>query len=119
MVRDALFLVTSRLRDNMLPTKAIDGAGAAGIYHSTLPESASYGRIREPTSPVSYSSLGLSHMLDRPTSLAHSMDHLGLSHNIDRPPSPRLWSSQVNISLYSISHSHYNLLGKLVRADLK
>lgn len=93
-VQDALFQATSRLRDNILPSKAINGTGA-GIYSSTIPESASYGRVREPTSPGPYSSFGLSHNVDRPISLAHSMDHLGLSHNIDRPPSPRSWASQV------------------------
>ncbi|XP_077234104.1 KH domain-containing protein HEN4-like [Tasmannia lanceolata] len=93
-VQDALFRITSRLRDSIIPTKMLNGAGA-GIYpQSTIPETASYGRVREHSSPELYPSLGLSHNLDRQATLAHSMDHLGLSHNIDCPSSPRLWPSQ-------------------------
>lgn len=91
-VQDALFHATSRLRDNILPWKNMSDTGA-GIYTS-FPESASYGRVTEPNSPGPYSSLRLSHNLDHPTTLAHSMDLLGLSHNIEHPSSPRLWASQ-------------------------
>ncbi|XP_077216677.1 KH domain-containing protein HEN4-like [Tasmannia lanceolata] len=93
-VQDALFHVTSRLRDNIIPGKVLNGAGA-GIYPpSTIPETVLYGKVREPASSGLYSSFGLSHSLDRQSTLPHNMDHLGLSHSIDLPSSPRLWPSQ-------------------------
>eukprot|EP00262_Sarcandra_glabra_P007535 TRINITY_DN20408_c0_g1_i1.p1 TRINITY_DN20408_c0_g1~~TRINITY_DN20408_c0_g1_i1.p1 ORF type:complete len:661 (+),score=100.99 TRINITY_DN20408_c0_g1_i1:135-2117(+) len=92
-VQDALFHVTSRLRDNIFPAKMLNGAGA-GIYASTMPEFPSYGRGRDPLSPGLYPSMGLPLNFDRQTTLAQSMDHLGLSRNIDHPSPPRLWASQ-------------------------
>ncbi|KAJ4962643.1 hypothetical protein NE237_022582 [Protea cynaroides] len=89
-VQDALLQVSSRLRDNLFPIKTVVG----NYTSSAIPEISFYGRGREPTPPRLYPSVGLSHDIDRQTSLTQSMDHLGLSHSFDRPPSPRLWASQ-------------------------
>lgn len=56
-------------------------------------------QLRGPAPVNLHSSIGLSHSLSRHTNISQSMDHLGLSHSLDRPPSPRLWASQVKISL--------------------
>ncbi|XP_043713315.1 KH domain-containing protein HEN4-like [Telopea speciosissima] len=93
IVQDALLLVTSRLRDNLFPNKMLQSSVAGNYSSSTIPEIGPYGRVREPTSPRLYPSMGLSHDIDRQTSLTQSMDHLGLSHSIDHSP-PRLWASQ-------------------------
>ncbi|KAL5988441.1 hypothetical protein ACLOJK_036205 [Asimina triloba] len=80
-VQDALIHVTGRLRDNIMSSsKAMNG-----------PETASYGRAREPTSPRRHLS---SNSIDHHASLTHGIDHLGLSRNIDRPLSSEIWSSQ-------------------------
>ncbi|XP_010254574.1 PREDICTED: KH domain-containing protein HEN4-like [Nelumbo nucifera] len=92
-VKDALYHITGRLRDNIFPNKLPKGAGVGSNSSSVVSEVSPYGRVREPTSGL-YPSVGLSHNLDRQTTLTQSMDHLGLSHSLDRPPSPRLWTSQ-------------------------
>ncbi|KAJ4964556.1 hypothetical protein NE237_016405 [Protea cynaroides] len=93
-VQDGLLQVTSRLRDNLLPSKMLQSSVAGSYSSSAIPEISPYGRVREPTSPRMYPSVGRSHYIDRHTSLTESMDHIGLFHSLDRPPSPRLWTSR-------------------------
>ncbi|PIA52256.1 hypothetical protein AQUCO_01000252v1 [Aquilegia coerulea] len=90
-VQDAVFHVTGRLRENIFPNKTLNGPGPGS---STYPELSPYGRLREPTSPGLYPSMGLSRNIDRKNTLTHGMDHLGLSHSLDRPRSPQLWATQ-------------------------
>uniref|UniRef100_A0A5B7BJP2 K Homology domain-containing protein n=1 Tax=Davidia involucrata TaxID=16924 RepID=A0A5B7BJP2_DAVIN len=92
-VQDALYNVTGRLRDNLFPSKMLNGTGTRSSS-SVITEISPYASVREPPSLGLHSSVGVSHGLDRHITLTQSMDHLGLSHNYDHPPSPRLWASQ-------------------------
>ncbi|KAK3016271.1 hypothetical protein RJ639_006102 [Escallonia herrerae] len=68
-VQDALYNTTSRLRDNLLPSKMLNGAGTRRDY-------ASLGL---------HSPVDVSHSVNHHTILTQSMDHLELSHSVDRP----------------------------------
>ncbi|KAK2983174.1 hypothetical protein RJ640_018519 [Escallonia rubra] len=68
-VQDALYNTTSRLRDNLLPSKMLNGAGTRRDY-------ASLGL---------HSPVDVSHSVNRHTTLTQSMDHLELSHSVDHP----------------------------------
>ncbi|KAK3000386.1 hypothetical protein RJ639_022341 [Escallonia herrerae] len=68
-VQDALYNTTSRLRDNLLPSKMLNGAGTRRDY-------ASLGL---------HSPVDVSHSVNRHTILTQSMDHLELSHSVDHP----------------------------------
>ncbi|XP_057976486.1 KH domain-containing protein HEN4 [Malania oleifera] len=92
-VQDALCRVTGRLRDNLFPNTAQNGAGIRS-NSSAITDISPYGRVKDIASLGIHTSLGPSHSLNQQTSLARSMDHLGLSHGLDRPASPPLWSSQ-------------------------
>ncbi|GAV69543.1 KH_1 domain-containing protein [Cephalotus follicularis] len=92
-VKDAVYHVTGRLRDNLFST-VLNSSGTRSSY-SVLTESSPYGRLRDSVPLGSQSSVGVSHSISRHTNLTQSMDHLGLSHSLDQLPSPpRLWSSQ-------------------------
>ncbi|KAL5857463.1 hypothetical protein ACOSQ3_004921 [Xanthoceras sorbifolium] len=87
-VKDAVYNVTGRLRDNLFPsTQSSAGTRSSS---SVLTETSPYGRLRDPVPVGMHSSVGISHSLGQHT----PMDHLGLSHNLDRPLSPKLWASQ-------------------------
>ena len=92
-VQDALYHITGRLRDNLFPSKTLNGAGIRSS--SAMNEISPYGRVRDPASFGLHSSVGVSPSFSRHTTLTQSMDHLGLSHSLDHPTSPRLWPSQV------------------------
>ncbi|KAK9287451.1 hypothetical protein L1049_015872 [Liquidambar formosana] len=92
-VQDAVYHVTGRLRDNLFPSKPLNDAGTRS-GSSVITEISPYGRVRDPASLGLQSSVGISHSLNRHTSLTQSMDHLGLSRNLDHPTSPRSWASQ-------------------------
>ncbi|KAL6347470.1 hypothetical protein AAG906_025992 [Vitis piasezkii] len=91
-VQDALYHITGRLRDNLFPSKTLNGAGIRSS--SAMNEISPYGRVRDPASFGLHSSVGVSPSFSRHTTLTQSMDHLGLSHSLDHPTSPRLWPSQ-------------------------
>lgn len=92
-VQDALYHITSRLRENLFPNKTLNDAGPRSSS-SGLSEISPFSRMRDPTSVGGHQSISVSHGLNRNTNLSHSMDHLGLSHSLTRPTSPQLWSSQ-------------------------
>ncbi|KAH7575544.1 hypothetical protein JRO89_XS02G0138900 [Xanthoceras sorbifolium] len=78
-VKDAVYNVTGRLRDNLFPsTQSSAGTRSSS---SVLTETSPYGRLRDPVPVGMHSSVGISHSLGQHT----PMDHLGLSHNLDRP----------------------------------
>ncbi|KAI8532399.1 hypothetical protein RHMOL_Rhmol11G0212300 [Rhododendron molle] len=91
-VRDALYNVTSRLRDNLFSSRITNGAGTRSSS-SVVTEASPYGRARDPSSLGLPKSVGVSHNFNV-HSVTHSMNQLGLSHHNDRPSSPRLWESQ-------------------------
>lgn len=91
-VRDALYNVTSRLRDNLFSSRITNGAGTRSSS-SVITEASPYGRARDPSSLGLPTSVGVSHNFNV-HSLTYSMNQLGLSHHNDRPSSPRLWESQ-------------------------
>ncbi|XP_042498266.1 KH domain-containing protein HEN4 [Macadamia integrifolia] len=124
-VQDALFHITSRLRETIFPMKPpLPSVGAA--YFSAAMETPPPPVFRsrhELSSPGHYpSTIGLSHALDRPVvpsqpmdrqpTLSHGMDHTGIANleripfpyssersgagpSFDRPSSPRSWPSQL------------------------
>ncbi|XP_077216697.1 RNA-binding KH domain-containing protein [Tasmannia lanceolata] len=123
-VQDALFHITSRLRETVFPMKPHPNVGA-GAYSSMPPEIPSplFRSRHDPTSPRRFPpSIGLSHGMDHSTGLPHTMDHhqpapphsmdrFGLANgdrvhysysnersghgpSFDRPPSPRSWAPQ-------------------------
>ncbi|XP_058191494.1 KH domain-containing protein HEN4 [Rhododendron vialii] len=91
-VRDALYNVTSRLRDNLFSSRITNGAGTRSSS-SVITEASPYGRARDPSSLGLPTSVGVSHNSNL-HSLTYSMNQLGLSHHNDRPSSPSLWESQ-------------------------
>ncbi|KAG5526107.1 hypothetical protein RHGRI_032412 [Rhododendron griersonianum] len=91
-VRDAIYNVTSRLRDNLFSSRITNGAGTRSSS-SVITEASPYGRARDPSSLGLPTSVGVSHNFNV-HSLTYSMNQLGLSHHNDRPSSPRLWESQ-------------------------
>ncbi|XP_068642545.1 KH domain-containing protein HEN4 [Aristolochia californica] len=111
-VQDALFHITSRLRESILPIRPNVGGGQ---YMSVGPETPPFlFRARhEPTSPRHLPpSMGHPHgprLMDRQPSLSRGMDHVGLANvdrgphsfsserpgpgpTYDRPSSPRSWA---------------------------
>ncbi|KAF8411351.1 hypothetical protein HHK36_003898 [Tetracentron sinense] len=93
-VRDALFHITGRLRDNLFPSKILNGAEPGSYSSSAMPEISPYRRARESTPPGLHPLVGLSHNFGQHSTLTQGVDHRGLSHGLDRPPSPRLWTSK-------------------------
>ncbi|OWM87723.1 KH domain-containing protein HEN4-like isoform X2 [Punica granatum] len=93
LVQDALYNVTGRLRDNMLPSSPLS-ATVSRSSSSLLAETSPYGRIKDPAS-MGLDSLGLSPSYSRQSvATQSSTDHLGVMHNIHNSASPRLWESQ-------------------------
>ncbi|KAF3794007.1 KH domain-containing protein [Nymphaea thermarum] len=94
-VREALCMVTSRLRDNMFPNRP--GSGSASLP-SAVPAVGSYGVAHEATTTGPYSS----HNFEKPSSLTLSIDSLtlpitdkaGLSDSFNHLSSTKLWEPQ-------------------------
>ncbi|XVF01488.1 hypothetical protein REPUB_Repub04eG0093200 [Reevesia pubescens] len=93
-VKDAIYHVTGRLRDNLFST-ALKSAGVKSSY-SGLTETSPYERLLD-TAPLGLqASSGVSHSLGQHTTLAmNSTERLGLSNSLDRPCSPGLWTSEM------------------------
>ncbi|CAL1389898.1 unnamed protein product [Linum trigynum] len=126
-VRDAMYHVTGRLRDNLFSslrstsmTRTPISTGTNACEREQLRESFIEplreplgGSFRDPirdhsrdrlrdqlTDPIPLSSqfsVGTSHSLGRHSNLAQSLDHLGFSHVQDRPLSPKTWTPEMKI----------------------
>lgn len=101
-MKDAVYNVTGRLRDNLF-SGTLNTAGTRSSS-SVLTETSPYGRLKDHAPFEVHSSVAVSHNFSQPT-LTQGMDHLGLSHSLDCPPSPKLWTAQVG-SRSSVSLSH-------------
>ncbi|CAN6449545.1 unnamed protein product [Victoria cruziana] len=94
-VREALLMVTSRLRNNMFPNRP-DSASAS--LASSVPDVGSYGVAHEATTSGPYAS----HNFEKPSSLTLGIDRLtlpvtdkaGLSSSFNHLTSTKLWDSQ-------------------------
>ncbi|XWS68219.1 hypothetical protein CRYUN_Cryun04dG0072100 [Craigia yunnanensis] len=91
-VKDAIYHVTGRLRDNLFSTtlKSAEAKSSSSVLTETSP----YERLLD-TPPLGLqASSGVSHSLSRHTTLTmNSTNPLGLSHSLDHPHSPGLWTS--------------------------
>lgn len=85
-VRNALYNVTSRLRDNIRATK---------LPSTFINEKKPYGRVRDPSRHGDLQSMNVPQSIKQQSTLTRSMENLGLSHSSDRSPTPKLWTSQV------------------------
>ncbi|XP_043713741.1 KH domain-containing protein HEN4 [Telopea speciosissima] len=123
-VQDALFHITSRLRETIFPMKPpVPSVGAAYFSAAMETPPAMFRSRHDLSSPGHYpSTIVLSHALDRPPvssqpmdrqpTLSHGMDHTGIANleripypysserpvpgpTYDRPSSPRSWPSQL------------------------
>ncbi|XVE49458.1 hypothetical protein DITRI_Ditri01bG0084200 [Diplodiscus trichospermus] len=92
-VKDAIYHVTSRLRENLFST-TLESAGAK-ISSSVLTETSPCGRSLD----TAQSAPGLQAYYDVSHSLSQHIDHLGLPHSFDRPHSPGLWTSEIGTGL--------------------
>lgn len=81
-VQDALYNVTSRLRDNLFPGRVSNGAGTRSSS-AMIPEMSPYGIARDPSSIGSYTSMGISNNLNRHSAVTSSTDHFTHYHNYD------------------------------------
>ncbi|XVF67292.1 hypothetical protein PTKIN_Ptkin10aG0109300 [Pterospermum kingtungense] len=97
-VKDAIYHVTGRLRDNLFST-TLKNAGAKSSS-SVLTETSPYERLLD-TAPLGVqASNSVSHSLSRHTTLPlNSTASLGLSHSLDRPHSPGVWASEMDTGL--------------------
>ncbi|XWS54580.1 hypothetical protein CRYUN_Cryun10bG0101200 [Craigia yunnanensis] len=97
-VKDAIYHVTGRLRDNLFST-TLKSAGAKSSS-SFLTETSPYERLLD-TAPLGLqASSGVSHSLSRHSTLPlNSTDPLRLSHSLDCPRSPGLWTSEMATGL--------------------
>lgn len=84
-VQDALYNVTSRLRDNLFPVRIANGAGIRSSS-AMATEMSHYGIARDPSSIGSYKSIGVSNNLNRHSSVTPSTDHFGFYHNYEHHP---------------------------------
>ncbi|XP_068657384.1 KH domain-containing protein HEN4-like [Aristolochia californica] len=91
-VRNALFSVTSKLREMLISSKPLDDDGG-GLHTSTLPELTN-SRCKEHGSSGTRSCIVQDP--DNQTSLALTMDRLQLSHSIEGSSSPGLWTPQID-----------------------
>lgn len=89
-VRDALYNITGRLRNNLFSIRMLNAPGRGS---SSKIDINPYGRGLGPPS-LGHSSGAASHNANQHTTLTQSMDNLRLSHGKDRPSSPSLWKSQ-------------------------
>lgn len=85
-VRETLYLITHRLRDNLFPIRRPNDGG--NRMCSVITRNSPYIRVGD----VGLQSSGSG--LSRHSAPTRSMDHLGLSRSYDGPISPRLWASQ-------------------------
>lgn len=93
-VQDALYNVTGRLRDNILPSSILS-ATVSRSSSSLLAETSPFGRIKDPA-PLGLDSLGLSTSYSRhPIASQSTTDHVGTIHGLDNSLSPSLWESPV------------------------
>lgn len=93
-MQDALYNITGRLRDNILPS-SMSSATVSRSNSSLLSEMSPYGRIKDPA-PLGLDPLGLSTSYNRHQIVSQSAaDHLGTMHNLDNSLSPSLWESPV------------------------
>ncbi|XP_021291013.1 KH domain-containing protein HEN4 isoform X2 [Herrania umbratica] len=92
-VKDAIYHVTGRLRDNLFSSTLKNAGAKSGS--AVLTETSPYERLMD-TAPLGLQvSSGVSHNLSRHTTLApNSMDSFGLSRSLDCPYSPGLWTSE-------------------------
>lgn len=104
-VKDAVYNVTSRLRDNLF-SSSLQNAGTRSTS-SVLADTSPYGRLRDSASVGLPSSVGVSHTVSGHPTITQSIDHTGLSRSLDRPPSPRLWTSQVESLSHPLTHKKY------------
>ncbi|CAA0807375.1 RNA-binding KH domain-containing protein [Striga hermonthica] len=84
-VQNALFAVTSRLRDNLFSVSIPSGRGS---YNTLRTEDSVFSRVKDPRTFGSH--LFLDNISDNPNqdkSLTNSMESLQISNNIDRPTS--------------------------------
>ncbi|OMO63490.1 hypothetical protein COLO4_32403 [Corchorus olitorius] len=97
-VKDAIYHVTGRLRDNLFATM-LKNAGAKNSA-SVLTDTSPYERLSD-TAPLGLqASSGVSHNLSRHTTLTlNSTDSLGLPISSDRSRSPGLWTSEMATGL--------------------
>lgn len=104
-VQDALFHITSRLRETIFPVKSPLPSVIGSSYVSPFKEMPppSYRPRHDPPSPSHYSSsIGFRHGVDRSSVPSQSHDHhsafsYGMEHNgpsVDRIPYPRPWAHQ-------------------------
>ncbi|KAK4795383.1 hypothetical protein SAY86_013377 [Trapa natans] len=92
-VQDALYNVTGRLRDNILPS-GILSATVSRNNSSLLPEMSPYGRVKD-HAPLGLDSLGLSTSYRQLQIVNQSTaNHLGSIHRPDNSLSPNLWESR-------------------------
>lgn len=128
-VQDALFRITSRIRETIFPLKPSMSNVNGMSYMSSFPEIPPplFRPRHDPASPGRYSPVRLPHGMDRSavpshplehqSSFSHGMDRLGPS-NLDRAPypyggerpghgppfdrssSPRMWTPQVDTLLF-------------------
>ncbi|KAK4804257.1 hypothetical protein SAY86_004074 [Trapa natans] len=99
-VQDALYNVTGRLRDNILPSSILN-ATVSRKSSSLLSETSPYGRVKDPT-PPGLDSLDLSTSYSQHQIVNKSTaDHLGTIHHLENSLSPNLWESS---GVAGISH---------------
>ncbi|KAK8698805.1 hypothetical protein V6N13_114912 [Hibiscus sabdariffa] len=97
-VKDALYHVTGKLRDNLFST-SLKTAGAKSSS-SVLIESSPYERLLDNSPLELQASSGFSHSLNRNTSLVmDSTNPFGHSYSSDRPRSAGLWTSEMATGL--------------------
>ncbi|XAR53015.1 hypothetical protein NMG60_11021393 [Bertholletia excelsa] len=95
-VRDALYNVTGRLRDNSFPNRLPNDAGTRSIS-SVITDRSMYDRAKDASFLRLQTPFSVSYNLNRHAALTESMDHLAQSNRYDQPPSPRLWASQQTV----------------------
>ncbi|KAL4303847.1 hypothetical protein GQ457_10G019830 [Hibiscus cannabinus] len=97
-VKDALYHVTGKLRDNLFST-SLKTAGAKSSS-SVLIESSPYERLLDNSPLELQASSGFSHSLNRNTSLVmDSTNPFGHSYSSDRPRFAGLWTSEMATGL--------------------
>ncbi|KAL3515475.1 hypothetical protein ACH5RR_022377 [Cinchona calisaya] len=92
-VKDALYHVTGRLRDNLFSVRLLNGAGN-GSSSSFVTETGPFGRGRDQSLPRFLPSVGASNSHNQHKTLTRNMDNLTLSEKVNCLPSPRLRTSQ-------------------------
>ncbi|GKV26664.1 hypothetical protein SLEP1_g35922 [Rubroshorea leprosula] len=95
-VKDAIYHVTGRLRDNLF-SSTLKGGGARSTS-TVFAETSPCGRLMDSEPLGLHSPGGVSHNLGQRTTIAHSLDHLELSHgldcSLDCSLSPKPWAPE-------------------------